>query len=455
MIRRLILLLFFLALVSLTPIVTPQIRNILLDAGLIKEEVYIAGTGSMYPTFPKSQKGDEVLSASQIVAWPEMRKYPAGLNLFGFKLFDYKITQGDIVEFENERTKKMSMEKYKNEAGFVKRIIAIPGDRIELRDGYVLLNGKILDEPYTAKPRSSFGGDFLSDCRGITVPEGQLFVMGDNRKASLDSRFELGLIDIKDIHYILPWQDQDDYRITWRDTKDDYLQANTVTLEAEDFVRVLNEVRKKENLKTLRLDSRLSASGKIRGNAMIKHNDFSEEATRSGITLSKAISISGYRNIIFAEVYTRGYYEGEELLENFMEFSDTKKILLSSEYQDIGLGVTLGNIDNCPVQVVVVHLGGYVPPNYTNDEILSWQNLVNNLEEVLPSWRNLKEVDNIDQRKVDNLLSLLELRLSNAKRIVSRMKINQWLINEEKGFVEEDKKISSDAIKLMDELYKR
>lgn len=445
----------FFSLVILTPVVTPQIRNILLDTGLIKEEVYIAGTGSMYPTFPKSQNGDELLSASQIVAWPEMRKYPAGLSFLGFKLFDYKITQGDIVEFENERTKKMSKEKYKNEAGFVKRVIAIPGDNIELRDGYVLLNGKILDEPYTAKSRSSFGGDFLADCKEITVPEDSLFVMGDNRKASLDSRFELGLINYKDIHYILPWQDQDDYRITWRDTKDDYSKANTVTLEAEDFVRVLNEVRKKENLKALRYDNRLSASGKIRGSAMIKYDDFSEEATKSGITLSKAISLSGYRNIIFAEVYTRGYYEETELLENFLEFPDTKKILFSAEYQDIGLGITLGNIDNCPVQVVVVHLGGFVPPNYTNDEIDSWQKLVNNLEEVLPSWKNLREADNIDRKKVENLLSLLETRLSNATKIVSRMKANQWLTDEEKRFVEDDKKLSSDATKLVDELNKR
>ena len=78
---------------------------------------------------------------------------------------------------------------------------------------------------------------------------------------------------------------------------------------------------------------------------MIKHNDFSEEATRSGITLSKAVSMSGYNNIIFAEVYTRGYYEGEELMENFKEFPDTKKILFGSDYQDIGVGVVLGVVE--------------------------------------------------------------------------------------------------------------
>ncbi len=455
MIRRLFLLLFFAVVVFSIPYLTPQIRNILLDAGLIKEEVFIAGTGSMYPTFPKSQNGDDLLNASQIVAWPEMRKYPAGLDLFGIKVLDYKITYGDIIELENEKTKKLSQEKYKSEAGFVKRVIALPHDTIELRDGFVILNGKILDEPYTAKPRSSFGGDFLPDCKVLTVPESSFFVMGDNRKASLDSRFELGLIEERDIHYVLPWQDQDAYRVKWRMSSDDYLQANTVTLEALDFVNVLNAARKKENLKPLRLDSRLSASGKIRGNAMIKHNDFSEEATRSGITLSKAVSMSGYNNIIFAEIYTRGYYEGEELLENFMEFPDTKKILFGSDYQDIGVGIMLGNIEGCPVQVIVVHLGGYVPPNYTNDEIDSWQKLINNLEEVLPSWRTLKEADNIDRKKVDNLSSLLETRLSNAKKIVIRMRANQWLTEEEKRFIEDDKKLSDEAINLMSELNKR
>ncbi len=112
--------------------------------------------------------------------------------------------RGDLVVFENphptEATDRgvvggffhwlfqgLGFEQPENE-DFIKRVIGLPGDVVEGKGGSVYVNGEKLGEPYLTQKTQPFDAK--------TVPEGKLFVMGDNRGNSLDSRFGLGYVPI-------------------------------------------------------------------------------------------------------------------------------------------------------------------------------------------------------------------------------------------------------------------
>ncbi|HBD86799.1 MAG TPA: signal peptidase I [Clostridiales bacterium] len=101
----------------------------------------------------------------------------------------YTPEQGDIVVFRKGS--------FKDEP-LVKRIIAVAGQTVDIdfENGIVYVDGEILDEPYIAeltKEREDFYGP-------VTVPEGCIFVMGDNRMKSNDSRDErIGFVDERSI----------------------------------------------------------------------------------------------------------------------------------------------------------------------------------------------------------------------------------------------------------------
>jgi signal peptidase I len=83
---------------------------------------------------------------------------------------------------------------------YVKRIIGLPGDRWEERDGYVYIDGKRLDEPYVQPDRRDHENVQLSDLlpNATVIPKDRYLMMGDNRAESCDSR-RWGLVPRKDL----------------------------------------------------------------------------------------------------------------------------------------------------------------------------------------------------------------------------------------------------------------
>jgi signal peptidase I len=105
--------------------------------------------------------------------------YPDGEYLLTEKISYYRQNpqRGDVVVFKPPVTE---------DDEFIKRVIGVPGETISFQNGKVYVNNQELEESYIDVP--TYGSTFLSDGKEYTVPEGQYFVLGDNRPHSSDSR---------------------------------------------------------------------------------------------------------------------------------------------------------------------------------------------------------------------------------------------------------------------------
>lgn len=88
--------------------------------------------------------------------------------------------RGDVVVFTPPVT---------NLDEYIKRVVALPGETIMIKGGKVFIDNKLLVEPYIDESVYTGAGDFLQEGQEYQIPEGQYFVMGDNRPNSSDSRY--------------------------------------------------------------------------------------------------------------------------------------------------------------------------------------------------------------------------------------------------------------------------
>src|SRR5687768_1712531 len=133
-------------------------------------------TGSMEPNL---LVGDHLLVNKFVFA-------PAATSLERFVLPMRAIRHGDIIVFKFPE---------EPERDFIKRVVGVPGDTVELRNREVFINGQKIDEPYAhylfpvGEGPESTSFDVRERYGPVTVPDRHYFMMGDNRDNSQDSRY--------------------------------------------------------------------------------------------------------------------------------------------------------------------------------------------------------------------------------------------------------------------------
>ncbi|HET8930714.1 MAG TPA: signal peptidase I [Acidimicrobiales bacterium] len=135
-------------------------------------------SGSMIPTL---ENGDRIV-----------------VNKLSYRL--HSVNRGDVVVFTTPDCESVDEPKWANcgtvgnYEDLVKRVVAVPGDRLAIADDHVYVNGERLDEPYVNPGAATvqqppYGCGFTGTrAHPFVIPDDMVFVMGDNRSDSLDSR---------------------------------------------------------------------------------------------------------------------------------------------------------------------------------------------------------------------------------------------------------------------------
>jgi signal peptidase I len=162
---------------------------------------------------PNLYQGDYIIVSKYSYGWSK-HSIPFSPPLFNGRILGKAPTRGDIIVFKLPRDPNVD---------YIKRLIGLPGDKVQVRGGEVYINGKVLprkempsalvDTGYgtiragrfeETNPEGrkyatqDYGPDSDADNTGVyTVPTGCYFFMGDNRDNSLDSRFDPGVSAFK------------------------------------------------------------------------------------------------------------------------------------------------------------------------------------------------------------------------------------------------------------------
>lgn len=136
---------------------------------------------SMLPTL---QDGNYLLLSKRAYVFNEFKHE----DIVVFDSGERADTTGSLLNFDNK--------KY-----YIKRIIGLPGDEITIKNKKVYRNGKEIDQSYTLDKATETNGNGQVEVNKLKIPKGKLFVLGDNRYNSADSRStDVGLVSMDKVY---------------------------------------------------------------------------------------------------------------------------------------------------------------------------------------------------------------------------------------------------------------
>lgn len=158
-------------------------------------QTFFIPSGSMQPTL---FKGDRIVANKLIYKF----RLPRRGEVVIFKVYSYT-SEEELRKALPEQLLVMGRPSFKKndrlgerfiKRDYIKRVAGLPGDEIEIRDQQLIVNGERVDEPWITNPIY----DFKYEYGPIVVPEGQLFVLGDNHNNSQDSH-KLGFLPLENV----------------------------------------------------------------------------------------------------------------------------------------------------------------------------------------------------------------------------------------------------------------
>jgi signal peptidase I len=346
----------------------------------------------------------------------------------------YGISRGDIVTFKNLET---------GSSSFIKRVVGMPGETISLRNGYVLINGKILEENYTLNHLPTFGSTYLVECEYYSIPSSSYAVLGDNRTVSEDSRI-LGFVR----------KDQIDGVIKTHLTSKFVDSSNQMKLLKKEispvkFLEELNKIRKDNKVSLLVTHQELNDLAEERAKQIRDNFDDWKKQTSA----EKLLEEKSYKFNAIHEFVTYGYLDEKQIAEQILNSESEKDQFTADNYTEVGIGIVEKTYKGCSFPIISVIISWPVTPTYD--------------QAVVDSWKKEMEIDNanlfnlqtwvgnpaIDQTKLRRAITLVAQQSEIATRIHKKMVAREWLTSKDSSDILVYEKDATESNAIMNGLF--